>query len=600
MKMTCLRAFVLWSLLVCAAGTPVFGGSTALMSVDEIRAGMKGVGKSVFSGTKIESFDVEILDVVRNQSPGHDAIMARVSGGPLPLEESGVLGGMSGSPIYIDGKLIGALAFMPALFPKDTIVGITPIHEMLRDAERARSTTGASAQHAVHGAGPFHHILTPLVVSAVDRQVLAFMQDQFAAWNMMPVQGGSGSYRAADKQLDTDLQPGSAVGVQLIRGDMAMSGIGTVTYRNGKHIIAFGHPMFFAGDVNMPMTSAYVHVAVSNYHKSFKMASSTAVVGTILGDRLTGISGQLGMQPRLLPLSVSIHSDSVSPADRHYHFELVDHRIFSPLLIKIAGLHSLLTTEKGLGELTIQTRLTVDFDDAPSLTTEDYFSGSSGPVSAILGAFAPFDMLMNNQLESVDVRRVSLDMDLKNALRTAEITGLRVRNNIVHPGEEIDATVTLNPYNRNEMQITGRLTIPEEAHQGPLQLFACDATMTSHFDRTRAQAKFFPRTVEQLKERLQERLSTNTVVLFLFQLKPGAVVQGQELPSPPVSMLSLMSSSRTSTGKNSLTHGNIIARRMIPTQHAVSGCAVLPLQVDGQPTLTRQIQDIFIRGEHAE
>ena len=579
MRTICVNVILLWSLLIGLSSTSAFG-ETPLMPIDEIRPGMKGIGKSVFFGTTIEEFDVEILDVIRDQTPGNDAIMARVTGGPLPLEESGVLGGMSGSPIYIDGKLIGALAFMPALFPKDTIVGITPIHEMLRDAERAQPGGESSTSQTGLRSGPFHQILTPLIVSGVDRQVLDFMQSQFAPWNMMPVQGGSMSQVNVEK-VDTDLQPGSAVGVQLVRGDMSMSGIGTVTYRDQENIIAFGHPMFFAGDVNLPMTAAYVHLAVPNYYKSFKMASATKIVGSITQDRMTGISGQIGQLPRLLPLDVSIHSDSTLVADHDYHFEVADHRLFSSAFMKTASFYALLSTEKELGDLTIQTRFTIEFKDEPPLVAEDHFSGSSGPIPVIFGAFAPLDMLINNSLEPVSFEKVSLDMTIKNALTSAEIVGVRVRKHIVHPGDDVEAAITLRPYGQKELTIAGRLNIPEDMPQGGLQLFACDADMTSSLELIRAQAKFQPQTVKQLKERLQEKISHNTLVLSLFHLKPGAIVQGQELPAPPVSMISLMSSSRKYSGQNSLTRGSIIAHQAIPTQYNISGCTVLSLIVDG-------------------
>ncbi|MCP4405911.1 MAG: hypothetical protein GY801_52535 [bacterium] len=588
------KSVLLWSLLACVISAPAFGAATPLMPVDDIRPGMKGIGKSVFSGTTIEEFDVEILDVMKDQRPGGDAIMARVTGGPLPLEESGVLAGMSGSPIYIDGKLIGALAFIPTIFPKDTIVGITPIHQMLRDAERAHplpessqgsasSALPTSSGNAGIASSHFSPIQTPLVVSGVDRQVLEFMRTQLTSWNMMPVQGGSMSQADVDG-LDTDLQPGSAVGVQLLRGDMNLSGIGTVTYRDEEKIIAFGHPMFFAGDVKLPMTAAYVHLAVSNYINSFKMASSTKIVGSITQDRLTGISGQIGQLPRMLPLDVNIHSDSSSVAEHNYHFEVAEHRFFSSLFMKVASLNALLSTEKMLGDLTIYTRINIEFKDAPPLAVENHFSGSFGPVPAVIGAFAPLDMLINNRIEPVSFERVSLDMDIKNAISSAEIVSVRVRDHIVHPGEDVETTITLRPYGREELTVTGNLNIPEDVPQGGLQLFACDANVTSGFDVLRAQAKYQPKNIKQLKERLQEKSSNNTIILSLFHMKPGAVVQGQELPSPPVSMMSLMSSSRRSSGKNSLTRGSIIARQSIPTLYNINGCTILELVVDGRLT----------------
>ena len=315
---------------------------------------------------------------------------------------------------------------------------------MLRDAERAHPSPESLENQVGLRSGSFSPIQTPLVVSGIDRQVLDFMRSQLAPWNMMPVQGGSMS-QVDIEGLDTELHPGSAIGVQLVRGDMNLSGIGTVTYRDEEKILAFGHPMFFAGDVTLPMTAAYVHLAVSNYINSFKMASSTEVIGSITQDRLTGISGQIGQFPRMLPLDVSIHSDSASSAEHEYHFDVADHQLFSSLFMKIASFNALLSTEKMLGDLTIYTRMTIEFKDTPPLVTEDHFSGSFGPIPAILGAFAPLDMLMNNRLEPVSIEKVSLDMDVKSAISPAEIVGVRVRDHIIHPGEDVEVTITPAP-----------------------------------------------------------------------------------------------------------------------------------------------------------
>lgn len=561
-----------------------------LMHVDEIRPGMKGVGKTVFSGTTIEEFDAEILAVLKNQTPHGDAIMAKVTGGPLPLEKSGVLAGMSGSPIYIDGKLIGALAFIPSIFPKEPMIaGITPIHEMLRDAERVRSRPKASQnvflpfENETPAAGRAFHltpIQTLLTISGADPQVLSFMEEQLAPLNIMPVQGGSAS-QALLQEADTDLKPGSAVGVQLVRGDMDISTVGTVTYRDGDRIIAFGHPMFFAGDVQFPMTAAYVHLTVSNLMNSFKLASSLKPVGSILQDRRTGISGIIGQLPRMLPLEVSVRYAKNSGETQQYMFEVIDHAIFTSQFMKVASLDALLATERFLGEFTISTRTTIEFEEFPPLIIEDQFTGKSNPIPAILGAFAPLDTLINNILEPITVKKVSVGMTVKDSLQFAEIVGLRVQNNIVSPGEEIEATISLRPYGEKVITITEVLAIPEDVPQGSLQLLACDANVIAAFETIRAQAKFQPQTLAQLKKILQEKVSRSTIVLSLFQLRPGAIIQGQELPSPPASMIAMMSSTGRYVGKNSLTRGRIIARKDIPTHYNISGCTTLEVIVDG-------------------
>ena len=318
---------VVWSLIFCLfLASVVWAEPPPLMPIDDIQPGMKGLGKTVFAGTKIETFDVEILGVLKNQSPHGDAILAKVSGGPLPLEKYGVIAGMSGSPIYIDGKLIGALAFA-FLYPKEVMIaGITPIQEMLNDANHPDSNPALTPQatannglmdHALQ-AFNFAPIQTPLMVSGADQRVLALMKEQLAAFNMFPIPAGNVS-KASAQQADTDLQPGSAIGIPLIRGDMDISAVGTVTYRDNEKILAFGHPMFFAGNVQYPMSSAYVHLIVPNQINSFKLASPLETVGAITQDRRSGISGAIGMTPRMIPLNVTVKTDGDQTASAATH-----------------------------------------------------------------------------------------------------------------------------------------------------------------------------------------------------------------------------------------------------------------------------------------
>ncbi len=554
-----------------------------LMAVEELRPGMKGIGKTVFSGTKIEEFDVEILSVLTNQSPDSNAIMARVTGGPLPLEKSGVLAGMSGSPIYIDGKLIGALAFIPSTFPNDPIVGITPIHEMLRDAERLDAPTANFRAPQTTGFTP---ISTPLVVSGMDARGMAFFEQQVAAWNMKPVQGGSVA-KTLINDADMDLQPGSAVGVSLVRGDMDISGIGTVTYRDGDNIIAFGHPMFWAGAVNFPMTAAYVHVNVSNLMFSFKMASALDPVGAITQDRKTGIAGKMGQVAPMIPFEVTLNTLDSGAEPHRYSFEVMDYKLLTSMLMKIATLNALLASDNEQeGEFSIVAKTTIERANAAPLSIENRFAGKESPIPAVLGAFAPLDALIENKFEPISLSKVSVEMTVRHAPQTADIVGIGLTEDIFRPGEQIETSLALQPYNGDAVTLSDTLTIPQETPHGNLILFACDADATMMIETMRAQARYMPQDLEQLTRLLRDTVSRNTIVLSLLDLKPGVVIQGQEFPSPPLSVTAMMTSGSRLSANNSLTRGRIVARKYISTEFIVSGCAALPIQVDGQLTET--------------
>ena len=584
-----LALVVVSSLLVLLNGLPARCTDVpALMAIDDIRPGMKGVGKTVFSGVAIEEFEVEILGVLKNQTPHGDAIMAKVSGGPLPLERSGVVAGMSGSPIYIDGKLIGALAYAFAFAKEPMIAGITPIHEMLRDAERGMAASGAAPQafiwprgktESASTPGQLRPIQTPLIVSGADARVLKFMEQELSDFYLTPLQGG-GAGRPVGQVPDPDLEPGAAVGIQLVGGDMDISAVGTVTYRDDKTILAFGHPMFLAGQVNLPMTSAYVHLIISNLINSFKLTSPLKTVGTITQDWYTGIAGTIGDTPRMVPLDVTVQSGETPATAKQFSFEVIAHDQFTSLFMKIASLNALLTTEKMIGDATIHTRITIGLKDAEPLVLENHTTGQSNLIPAIVQSFAPLDALINNQFEPVDVERVAIEIVVKDAIQWAELLGVKVSDNMVRPGETFDVTMILRPYNSEITMITHPITIPENVQQETLQLIVCDANMNMTFENARAQARFQPQNLAQFKELLKEQLGRNTIVISLLQLQLGAVIQGKELPSPPISMMTLLTSTDRYTGKNNLTRGRILARATVPTPYVITGCTALELTVD--------------------
>jgi hypothetical protein len=566
-----------------------------LMSVDDIHAGMKGVGKTVFSGTTIEEFDVEILGVLKNSTPRGDVIMAKLSGGPLPLEKFGIIAGMSGSPVYIDGKLIGAVAFGP-IFPKEPMIaGITPIHEMISEAAHpapeikmasapAKVARMASAKpQGANLAGPSGSNLvplqTPLFISGVDQQVLSMLQNQFAAFGMFPMQGGSVSKQLAQKE-SAELKPGSAMGIQLIRGDMDACAVGTLTYRDNDNVIAFGHPMFSAGNVNFPLVSAYVHFVMSNQISPFKVSSPLATIGAITQDRRTGVSGALGLSSPMIPLKVTVASDREPNAVKSYAFEVIDHPLFLTLLMNAAGMEALVATENALGDATIQISTRIALKDHAPLTVEETFTGNQNLVAGVAEAFTPLNALMANNFAPVNVEEVSLAINVTHVIQYAEITGVHIPDNVVRPGETIEATVSLTPYGKEPTTVTGQITIPEDLQQEKVQLVVCDATANNTIETARAAAKFQPQSLDQLIKLLGEHVSQNRIILSLFQLRPGVVMQGQELPAPPISMMTLVGNTRRSSGQDNLTRGRILRREEISTPYIVSGVLALELTID--------------------
>lgn len=662
----------------------------AFMSVEEIQPGMKGVGKTVFSGTQIEEFQVEIVGVLKNVTPRGDMILAKVTGGSLPLERTGVIAGMSGSPIYIQGRLIGALAYTLSIFQTEPMAGITPILEMLEEYERnkadleldkrsilkARKEAFGSRikmfnfwnsvmiqkgelilpnkldfqnwltadqeldesldkefmeemdtdvdyeihqlkshlskvwnpQSTVQGpwftamdnglptvnlgqvySSGFIPIKTPLTLSGVDARVIKEMTPFLESLGIIPVQGGnflaSQILQASEvspqgkKSLGGDgLLPGSAVGVQLIRGDMSASGFGTVTYVDENHLMAFGHPMFAAGKVDIPMTSAYVHMVIANQINSFKIASPISIKGSIRQDRRTGIMGVMGSYPRMLPLKVIVESEKDSKKNE-YNFEVIHDDFFAPLFVRISCLNAIFASEKAVGNATVKVQAEVYLKDGPPIIHKNIFSGDSALLLASLASTRPLGMLMNNPFEDIEVERILITLSVTEKLEVAQIEGARVSKDVLKPGESMQVTVFIRPFLGELITQKVPVVIPENVSKGQLRLMACDSQSVNAFEKFRAPLNFEPQSLAQLINLLETEEQNNEIIVQLLHPKAGVTLKGREFSSPPTSLLALMSSPRHG-GEGGLTRGTILMRKRLPTDYVVSGCELLTITVD--------------------
>jgi len=366
------------------------GRSDKYMFTDEVKPGMKGYGLTVFSETTIEKFDVEILSVLYGLRPGTDLILARVAGGPL--EKAGVIAGMSGSPIYIDGRIIGALAYSWA-FSKEAIAGITPIEEMLRIFDfglEGETTTGAGrtsndsvawARGANLGVAlpemasesvVMRPIMTPIVFSGFSEEAIEMFRPRLEGWGMIPMVGGSFSDRMAG--ADVSLEEGAAVGILFARGDMTVAGIGTVTINENGRILAFGHPFMLSGPVDLPMTTAYIHTILPSMIASSKVGSPLKSVGALTQDRSSGIAGIVGGAPAMAPLSLRIRSEW-SDQPTIYNFEIARHRHLLPSIAGMALSSSLSQSASRGGEFTATVHYEIEIEGFPTIRNDNFISG---------------------------------------------------------------------------------------------------------------------------------------------------------------------------------------------------------------------------------
>jgi hypothetical protein len=574
---------------------------TQFMPVDQVKAGMVGVGKSVFSGTQIEEFQVEILGVLKQARPHGDIILARFSGGPLA--QTGLIQGMSGSPIYIEGKLIGAQAYGWA-FSTQPIGGITPIEEMLdlwhhMDADQWRGQGELRApdqlldlelgtdevllpgefwaDHAQLPAARAPALVpleTPVMLSGFDQRVVAQMAPFFEKYGMTLIQAGS---MAQEESLAVSLEAGASLAVQLVRGDISASAIGTLTYREGNRIIGFGHPMFYAGAVDFPITGAYVHSVMPSQAVSFKLASVTEERGVLRQDRRSGIAGIIGQDPSMIPIHLAVHyQDGAESED--FFFEIIDNKFFSPGLVTWTTLNALLATGKVMGDATMALDARIAIHGYSDLEVKNLFAGAMPQAILAKELGEIVGLLLRNDLEEVSLRGFSLDISVENRRRTARISSARADKKTVRPGEEVQVTVFLEPYRGEEQTLRATIRVPDDAPQGRLVLRISDATASILWEQKRAPHRFRFHNLAQILDILREIEHRDELIVKLVMPRSGAVIKGQELPSLPPSALAVLRGSQQE-GEGGVTHEIVLQKKRLPTRYVLSGQVTLPIIV---------------------
>ncbi|NUO09592.1 MAG: hypothetical protein HUU08_13100 [Candidatus Brocadia sp.] len=571
------------------------------MSVDEIVPGMKGYGKTVFTGDRIEIFNVEVLGILRNWEAKSNMILIKMSGGLL--EKSGIIAGMSGSPVYIDNRLIGAVAYGWS-FSKDAIAGVTPIHEMkstllnilvpeeglsLASAgwelpsplqnDLATSSTVSfltpqpkeTANH-VFGNLELTPILSPLIVSGVDTETLQRMHPFFQAYGLYPVQGGSFvSYPSIARK--PKLVPGASVAAILVRGDLSAAVVGTVTYVEGDNILAFGHPFLQTGNADIPMGSAYVYTVLCSQSNSVKMASPVEIIGRICQDRRSGIAGNIGESSRMIPCRIEVEGSK----KLKYDFEIVDNKLLTPSLILMAAQSAVLSTERKIGEKSIDLRLSAQIEGHEKpVVIENVFYELDQSWFSLNHIVQPFTMIINNQFQSVRVNRIDLKIKVSNTRRTAHIESIKVDKKHVKPGDTLQVDVSLKPFTGESFYQTAMVHIPEDALPGSmLNVTACDATYGQALNLGRSAGKYLPTNFEQLLRYIENMERNNHLMVRVLLTKKGITYKGECFPSLPASMLSIMSFSNQS-GIGPL-FDEVISR--IPTTYVLNGNQTIPVSV---------------------
>ena len=591
-------------------GTPA---STARMPVDEIQRGMTGVGITVFDGTRREEFSVEILGVLRNvMGPRRDIVIARLAGGPLA--DTGVVQGMSGSPVYIDGRLIGAVSYALGSFAKEPIAGITPIDEMVAsDANRLPATrlartpppfplTGGSLEALVRERSAQ---LAPFALPAADAQTLGLTQ--LARGNagalLRPIATpvvlggfapqiqdlwiaalGAGGFsaagvggQAAQPVAGEALQPGDAVGAALVQGDLMMAATGTVTMVEDDRVYAFGHPFYNLGPIRFPMTRAAVTTVLPSLALSSKIAAIGEVVGTLDQDRATGIFGTLGRGPRMVPVRVDLDAPGQNQRQT-FRFEVVEDRLFTPLLTYSGVLSTFLSWTRQLGASTYSVSSTTRVDGHDDVAFEDVYSGDIALIAAAGAVANPLTALLSNDIAAVDVEGIEISIAAAEEPRTAVLERVWLDTARVRPGDTVRLHVLARGYRGADLIETVDIDIPSNV-SGAVQIRVSDAAVLNASEQLLGQPARTPRTVAQLIESLNKTRRGNRLYVRLMRSQPGAVVKGATMPALPASVLAVLESDRSGSGLHRLAQATL-GEWEIETNHAVSGSRTLTVRVE--------------------
>src|SRR5271156_496010 len=564
--------------------------------VEQIHAGMRGVAYTVFQGTKPEAMDVEVLGVLKNANgPKGDVILVRLGG--TKAEYTGVVAGMSGSPVYLDGKLAGALAFRIGEFSKDPIAGVTPIAEMLEISalDRAPASAPIQAISAAHSASktaspgvadsPSEHttftnylkpIETPLVFNGFSEDSVQRFASQFSAAGIVPVMG-AGS--VSDAKQPEPMEPGSAVSAILVQGDMNIAATCTVTYMDAQHLLACGHPLMQFGMVDLPMTKATVLATLPSPLNAFKIVNATETMGAFVQDRHNGILGEFGKKPEMIPVTLTIHGES---ADKQFHYEVLNNARLSPIAMMATVFNALHGVNEYGDETTYRMNGSISVDGYPDVTMQDMFAaadgGQPGAMLAAISLGDRFSRIFDNPYSVPAIHGVQLDFSVVRERRWARLESARTDITEARPGDDITIEAMLRPY-RGEGGVQHiPIHIPTSTSKGPLRILVSDGDTLDHLRRG---SSLLGRKLDLAATIafLNKEHVNNRVYVSLLEADPEAVIADKVMPTLPLSIMNVMDGMRGTQDMIVSGESNVDETATAPLDYVVSGAQLLTVTV---------------------
>lgn len=570
---------------------------TKFFPLSEVHHGQQGVAWTVFEGTKPEPMAIEILGVLHNAiGPRQDMILGRLEG--TKPEYTGVVAGMSGSPVYIDGKLVGALAYRIGQFSKEPICGITPIGQMLQVEESGSATEIARAQFrntavendatgtAVSAPGTgalIQPMATPLVFSGFSPAALQLWKEHAPA-GMMPVEGVGGS--ESDEKQPDPLVPGSAVSAVLVRGDLDIAATCTVTYIDPKKMLACGHPITQFGPVSMPMTKADVVATLPSPADSFKIINTTETVGTITEDRETAILGEFGKKARMIPVTLHVTHDGVGNAeksDNALHFEVIDQPQVTPLAVMVA-VYQALMQQNGYSQLTtFRVQGAVKLTGFPLLKVNNLVAPTDNLPANLLAALAlgeRFSKLYDNAARRTPIESVDLEIAAIPRRLTAEIESAHANRVEVHAGDTVTIEATIRPWHGDLENVRIPVTLPANLPAGPVRLMVSDGSALDRMLQP-MQINTQPLDVAETIAELNSTHPSDRLYVTLLAPEAQAAVEGQTLSAIPMSMANALAPLKENRGM-ALNGESAVPMAWRPMDAVINGQQLVTLQVEDQ------------------
>ena len=585
--------------------------ATALFPLEDLRSGMKGVARTVFTGSEPEEFGLEILGVLPGfTGPKQSMIIARLTG--ANVDKTGVFAGMSGSPVFIDNRLVGAIAYSFP-FSKEPICGITPIREMIdifatgagrpKGPQQPRGISFSKLASAdwkpvlpkqdvtptnliasVAAGSPLvslmgqqiQPIATPVVFSGISQDSLSMFSADLTKNGLLPVSGVGGS--AAITPLvafdEKTLAPGTSVSVQLVRGDYSIAASGTVTFRDGQQIYAFGHPFLSLGRSDMPMTESSVVTVIPNAFNSFKLAVPGQMVGSISQDRATGIFGQLGRAPRMIPVTLNLHTSR--NRDEQFSYEVVSDEFLTPLLLTITVFNTINSRERAIGESTVSIRGSITVEGQKAIELERRFSAANSAMLAAGSIVNPITELLSSGFDDVSIKGVSLDIISSEEKQAATLERISLDRTEVARGEKVEVQAYVRTDSGTQFVERIPVEIPADAPAGQLVITVGDGAA---MQESSAAKSFVPRDLGQLVNAINQIKKNDRLYVRLSRPSPGVVIGTSELPNLPPSVVATLNNDRTSGGYTPMVLSQIYERELAPAQFVIDGHQTISVTV---------------------